>query len=71
MDGSPKEELTWFKVAFVFDIFTILGNLMSTYMNLFLLHLIRKFSEHREHHNRKIFDNQIGKPVSLIVYIRN
>ena len=62
-----KKNIEWLKKGFRAELVGLFQYLIQTYMDLFLLYLISKFSEKKV--EEKIFDRVLNRKVSVMVYI--
>lgn len=57
------------KIVYWANISGIVMNLFETYMDLFLLYLILRFTS--KHQDEKVSDEMLGRQVPVLVFIQN
>ena len=71
--GMSKKErwnnVSWLTMAFYAEIIGLVGYLIQTYMDLFLLYLISQFSLKKE--EQQILDKVLNRKVPAMVYLQN
>ena len=65
--AEEEQDIDWLHKAFSAEFVGLFQYLIQTYMDLFLLYLISKFSEKKQ--EEKIFDRVLNRKVSAMVYI--